>query len=77
MAVFSLSLETTICKVKDRTNIYCKSTYYHNPDKKEGVADQNEKDWNFTNKEVNSISFKEWAILNNIIIAAWRISVNP
>ena len=55
----------------------CKDTYYHDPDKKEGVADQNEKNWNFTNKEVNSICFKERAILNNIIIAAWRISVNP
>ena len=64
-------------EVKDGTKISFKSTYHHDPDKKEGVADQNEKNWNFTNIEVNSICFKERTILNYIIVAAWMISINP
>ena len=42
-------------EVTDETEISYKDTDHHDPEKKEGVADQNENNWNFTNKEVYSI----------------------
>ena len=51
-------------------------SYHHNPDKKERVTNQNEENWNLTNKEINSVCLKERTILDNIFTTAWIIKYN-
>merc|ERR1711892_1177644 len=50
---------------------------HHDPDEEEGVANQDEKNRDFTDKEVNTISFKERAVLDDILVTAGVIGSNP
>ena len=52
-------------------------SYHHDPDEEEGVANQDEKNWDFTDKEVNTISLKERAVLDDILVTAGVIGSNP
>ena len=58
-------------------SLFFQDSYHHDPDKEEGVANQNEKNRNFTNIEVNPISLKERTILDDILGGAWIVSEDP
>ena len=76
MAVFSRSLETTIWKERNVTftvTVFSNVSYQHDPDEEEGVADEDEKNGDFTDIEVNIVSFKESTVFDNIF-TTWIIS---
>ena len=57
--------------------LFFQDSYHHDPDKEEGVANQNEKNRNFTNIEVNPISLKERTILDDILGGAGIVVDDP
>jgi hypothetical protein len=50
---------------------------HHDPDEKEGVANKNEENGDFANIEVYAISFKEGAVLDNILSSAGVVGDDP